>query len=82
MDCAPNINIFRELQVVHDFGYFDSHISPEDRWQQVYTFNYCLQWHNNLKLSSTIGKHVHKVHYDHYRNKFAHFLHHKEIENV
>ena len=35
MDCAPNVNIFRELQVVHDTGYFSSQISPEEDWQQV-----------------------------------------------
>ena len=36
MDCAPNVNIFRELQVVHDTGYFSSDFSPEEDWQQVY----------------------------------------------
>jgi len=35
MDCAPNINIFRELQVVLDTGYFSGQISPEEDWQQV-----------------------------------------------
>lgn len=35
MDCAPNVNIFSELQVVHDTGYFSSHVSPEEDWQQV-----------------------------------------------
>ena len=35
MDCAPNVNIFRELQVVHDTGYFSSQVSPEEDWQQV-----------------------------------------------
>jgi len=35
MDCAPNVNIFRELQVVHDTGYFSSHVSPEEDWQQT-----------------------------------------------
>eukprot|EP00095_Tigriopus_kingsejongensis_P009707 maker-scaffold115_size343722-snap-gene-1.4 protein:Tk09707 transcript:maker-scaffold115_size343722-snap-gene-1.4-mRNA-1 annotation:"krueppel-like factor 7 isoform x1" len=34
MDCAPNVNIFRELQVVHDTGYFSSQVSPEEDWQQ------------------------------------------------
>ena len=37
MDCAPNINIFRELQVVLDTGYFSGQISPEEDWQQVNT---------------------------------------------
>ena len=35
MECAPNINIFRELQVVLDTGYFSGQISPEEDWQQV-----------------------------------------------
>ena len=35
MDCAPNVNIFRELQVVHDTGYFSSQLTPEEDWQQV-----------------------------------------------
>lgn len=35
MDCAPNVNIFRELQVVHDTGYFSSQVSPEEDWQQT-----------------------------------------------
>lgn len=35
MDCAPNVNIFRELQLVHDHGYFSSHVSPEEHWQQT-----------------------------------------------
>ena len=34
-DCAPNVNIFKELQVVHDTGYFSSQVSPEEDWQQV-----------------------------------------------
>lgn len=35
MDVLPSGNIFRELQVVHDTGYFSSQPSLEDRWQQV-----------------------------------------------
>lgn len=35
MDFAPNVNIFRELQVVHDKGYFSSHTSFEEDWQQT-----------------------------------------------
>jgi len=35
MDCAPNINIFRELQIVLDTGYFSGQVSPEEHWQQV-----------------------------------------------
>ena len=38
MDCAPNVNIFRELQVVHDTGYFSSQVSPEEDWQQVINY--------------------------------------------
>lgn len=35
MDILPSSNIFRELQVVHDTGYFSAQPSLEDRWQQV-----------------------------------------------
>lgn len=35
MDVLPSGNIFRELQVVHDTGYFSAQPSLEDRWQQV-----------------------------------------------
>jgi len=35
MDSAPNVNIFCELQAVHDTGYFSSQISPEEDWQQT-----------------------------------------------
>ena len=35
MDVLPSGNIFHELQVVHDTGYFDGKVSPEEHWQQV-----------------------------------------------
>ncbi|XP_013780917.1 Krueppel-like factor 6 [Limulus polyphemus] len=35
MDILPSGGIFRELQVVHDTGYFSSQLSLEDRWQQT-----------------------------------------------
>ena len=35
MSFLPSGNIFRELQVVHDTGYFSAQPSLEDRWQQV-----------------------------------------------
>jgi uncharacterized protein YfbU (UPF0304 family) len=35
MDILPSGNIFRELQVVHETGYFISQSSIEDQWQQV-----------------------------------------------
>ena len=42
MDVLPSGNIFRELQVVHDTGYFSAQPSLEDRWQQVRVF----PWHS------------------------------------
>lgn len=55
MDCAPNVNIFRELQVVHDTGYFSGQISPEEDWQQT-----CYEMEKYLKdeppLKSTLKK--------------------------
>ena len=38
MDSLPSGSIFRELQVVHDTGYFSSQQSLEDKWQQVCDF--------------------------------------------
>ena len=40
MDVLPSGNIFHELQVVHDTGYYDGKVSPEEHWQQV---GLCLQ---------------------------------------
>ena len=38
MDVLPSGNIFHELQVVHDTGYYDGKVSPEEHWQQVGQF--------------------------------------------
>lgn len=35
MDILPSGNIFRELQDIHDTGFFSSEPSLEDHWQQV-----------------------------------------------
>ena len=35
MDILPSGGIFRELQVVHDTGYFSGHPSFEEDWHQV-----------------------------------------------
>lgn len=35
MDILPSGNIFRELQDIHDTGYFSSQFSVEDQWQQA-----------------------------------------------
>ncbi|CAL1538079.1 unnamed protein product [Lymnaea stagnalis] len=44
MDILPTSNIFRELQVVHETGYFSAQPSLEDRWQQN-----CLEMERYLK---------------------------------
>ncbi|KAL5005686.1 hypothetical protein ScPMuIL_016844 [Solemya velum] len=44
MDVLPSGNIFRELQIVHDTGYFSSQPSLEDHWQQN-----CLEMERYLK---------------------------------
>ena len=36
MDILPSGGIFRELQVVHDTGYFSGQASLEEDWHQVY----------------------------------------------
>lgn len=38
MDILPSGNIFRELQDIHDTGYFSFQPSFEDQWQQVNVF--------------------------------------------
>ena len=35
MDILPSGGIFRELQVVHDTGYFSGQASLEEDWHQV-----------------------------------------------
>jgi len=35
MSFLPSGQIFRELQVVHDTGYFSAMASLEDRWHEV-----------------------------------------------
>lgn len=35
MDILPSVNIFRELQDIHDTGYFSAQPSLDDHWQQV-----------------------------------------------
>ena len=42
MDVLPSGNIFHELQVVHDTGYYDGKVSPEEHWQQVGPFSILL----------------------------------------
>ncbi|XP_033212783.1 Krueppel-like factor 7 [Belonocnema kinseyi] len=37
MDILPSGNIFRELQDIHDTGYFSAQPSLEDHWQQTST---------------------------------------------
>jgi len=44
MDGLPSGNIFRELQVVHDTGYFSAAVSLEECWQQT-----CLEMERYLK---------------------------------
>lgn len=35
MDILPSVNIFRELQDIHDTGYFSAQPSLDEDWQQV-----------------------------------------------
>ncbi|KAL2731826.1 Krueppel-like factor 6 isoform X2 [Vespula squamosa] len=45
MDILPSGNIFRELQDIHDTGYFSAQPSLEDHWQQLpfssFGFHFC-----------------------------------------
>ncbi|XP_078041552.1 uncharacterized protein LOC144472385 [Augochlora pura] len=42
MDILPSGNIFRELQDIHDTGYFSAQPSLEDHWQQENTPTFSL----------------------------------------
>jgi krueppel-like factor 6/7 len=44
MDVLPSGNIFRELQDIHDTGYFSAQPSLEDHWQQVGQLRLCCIW--------------------------------------
>lgn len=35
MDVLPSGHFFKELQAVHETGYFPAIFSPEDKWEQV-----------------------------------------------
>lgn len=35
MDILPSVDIFKELQDIHDTGYFSAQPSLDDHWQQV-----------------------------------------------
>ena len=56
MDVLPSGGIFRELQAVHDTGYFSGQASLEEDWQQV-CFNHNFDMYR-YKIK--------------YRNKFRH----------
>lgn len=47
MDILPSGNIFRELQDIHDTGYFSSQVSIEDQWQQASHSVYNHFYHRN-----------------------------------
>ncbi|KAL8617992.1 hypothetical protein ACOMHN_040216 [Nucella lapillus] len=81
MDVLPSGNIFRELQVVHETGYFSAQPSLEDRWQQN-----CLEMERYLKsepkltsfkrLSSDLKKGGDKHHHHHHT-----LLHHHQQQH-
>lgn len=43
MDILPSVDIFKELQDIHDTGFFTAKPSLEDHWQQV-------NYHNTKKF--------------------------------
>ena len=51
MDVLPSGNIFHELQVVHDTGYYDGKVSPEEHWQQV--------GHSSILLKKFTNQQIH-----------------------
>ena len=53
MDILPSGNIFRELQDIHDTGYFSAQPSLEDHWQQVRMHLHLNSYHLARLLSSS-----------------------------
>ncbi|KAH9400430.1 hypothetical protein TYRP_001995 [Tyrophagus putrescentiae] len=35
MDILPSGSFFKELQIIHETGYFPEHFSVEDKWEQA-----------------------------------------------
>lgn len=61
MDILPGgiseeFHIFRELQDIHDTGYFSSHSSIEDQWQQVISHPKRIFFQNSNKILSNKRK--------------------------
>lgn len=52
MDILPSGNIFRELQDIHDTGYFSAQPTLEENWQQVSYFE-------NLAFIDSVNKPKH-----------------------
>jgi krueppel-like factor 6/7 len=50
MDILPSGNIFRELQDIHDTGYFSSQTSIEDQWHQVNNFAVSTKKTNTINI--------------------------------
>ena len=66
MDVLPSGNIFHELQVVHDTGYYDGKVSPEEHWQQVGLVFLKIYWQaSQSENKKTIHRHcIHVVYYN------------------
>ncbi|KAF0766155.1 Uncharacterized protein FWK35_00036746 [Aphis craccivora] len=56
MDVLPSGNIFRELQDIHDTGYFSAHVSLEDHWQQVIHLHTILKKKKNENFFQKLPK--------------------------
>ena len=56
MDVLPSGGIFRELQVVHDTGYFSGQASLEEDWHQVITQRRTWQIQKLIQVFQIINK--------------------------
>ncbi|XP_039287220.1 Krueppel-like factor 6 isoform X1 [Nilaparvata lugens] len=70
MDILPSGNIFRELQDIHDTGYFTAQPSLEDHWQQVimnfWSFLHCFGFsmqHYYFKVSLAVDYNAFQYHF-------------------
>lgn len=51
MDILPSVDIFKELQDIHDTGFFTAKPSLDDHWQQVIFF---IIWSEKINWNSNI----------------------------
>ncbi|XP_018571509.1 Krueppel-like factor luna [Anoplophora glabripennis] len=64
MDILPSVSIFRELQDIHDTGYFSAQLSLDDHWQQTcYEMEWYLKDEPKMKTYKTLPSDISRIWY-------------------